>query len=172
MNKSLTKLELLKKCKKIKVILTDVDGVLTDGGMYYTAKGDVMKKFNTRDGMGVELLLEKNIKTVLITRENSKISKLRGKKIKAVATYVGIKNKEDYFKKICKKFGLKKNEIGYIGDDVNDIAIMKLAGLSDSPSDAMTEIKLIADYVCFLSGGHGAFREFANLIISAKLTGK
>lgn len=170
MKKSLTKSELIKKCQNIKLILTDVDGVLTDGGMYFSENGELLKKFNTRDGMGVELLLEKNVKTILITRENSKITKQRGKKIHAAVTYVGIKNKEEHFEKICKKFGLKKNEIAYIGDDVNDIAIMNLVGLSASPHDAMPEIKSVVDYACNLSGGHGAFREFANLIISAKLT--
>ncbi len=168
MIKSLTKQELLKKCQIIKLVLTDVDGVLTDGGMYFSENGESLKKFNTRDGMGVELLLKKNVKTVLISRENSNITKQRGKKIRAAATYVNIKNKEKQFEKICKKFGLNKNEIAYIGDDVNDIEIMKLVGLSASPFDSMDEVKSIAHYVCSLSGGHGAFREFANLIISTK----
>ena len=93
-------MELFKKCKEIRLILSDVDGVLTDGGMYYSENGELLKKFNTRDGMAVELLLQKNIKTVLITKENSKITKQRGKKIKAAATYVGVQTKENELKKM------------------------------------------------------------------------
>ena len=96
--------KIIKLCKKIKLVITDVDGVLTDGGMYYSDKGEIMKKFNTKDGMGVELLLKNNIKTILMTKENSIIAKKRGKKINAVATYINVKNKEEELDKICKKF--------------------------------------------------------------------
>ena len=85
--------KLNQKCKKIKLVVTDVDGVLTDGGMYYSEKGEIMKKFNAKDGMGVELLLQNNIKTILLTRENSTIVKKRGLKIKAASTIIGIQNK-------------------------------------------------------------------------------
>lgn len=168
MKKLIIKSQLIKKCQNIKLVLSDVDGVLTDGGMYFSENGELIKKFNTRDGMAVELLLKQGIKTILISRENSKIIKQRGKKINAVATYVGIKNKEKHLEEICKKFHLQKKEIAYIGDDVNDIAIMSQIGLSASPHDAMHEVKAIANYICELSGGNGAFREFANLIILAK----
>ena len=161
-------MELFKKCKEIRLILSDVDGVLTDGGMYYSENGELLKKFNTRDGMAVELLLQNNIKTVLITKENSKITKQRGKKINAAATYVGVQTKENELKKICTKFMVKKNEIAYIGDDVNDIVIMKLVGLSATPFDGSDEVKKIANYVCKLQGGDGVLRELANFILSAK----
>ena len=160
--------KLNQKCKKIKLVVTDVDGVLTDGGMYYSEKGEIMKKFNAKDGMGVELLLQNNIKTILLTRENSTIVKKRGLKIKAASTIIGIQNKELYLKKICKKFRVSLKEIAYIGDDVNDIEISKLVGLSASPLDGVVRLKKNVDYVCRNKGGNGVFREFADLIIKSR----
>ena len=160
--------KLLSKIKKIKIVLTDVDGVLTDGGMYYSEKGEVFKKFNTKDGMGVELLLKNNIMTILLSKENSLITKKRGKKIKAALVLSGILKKEKELMKICKKYTIKPSEIAYIGDDINDIEIMKNVGFSAAPSDSNYKVKKIVDYVCSLKGGDGAFREFADLILSIK----
>ena len=157
-----------KKCKKIKLVITDVDGVLTDGGMYYSEKGEIMKKFNAKDGMGVELLLQNNIKTVLLTRENSKIVKKRGLKIKATSTITGIQKKELHLETICRKFRVMPKEIAYIGDDINDIEISKLVGLSASPLDGVIQFKKNVDYICKNKGGNGAFREFVDLIIISR----
>ena len=157
--------QIVKKCKKIKVIISDVDGVLTDGGMYYSEKGEVLKKFNTRDGMAIKLL-ENGIKTILITGENSKIVKARAKKIKASNVFIGISKKELLLPKICKKYNVSNSEIAYIGDDLNDYKIMKKVGFSATPSDGIAEIKLVSDYVCKIKGGHGAFREFCDLILN------
>ena len=157
-----------KKCKKIKLVITDVDGVLTDGGMYYSEKGEIMKKFNAKDGMGVELLLQNNIKTVLLTRENSKIVKKRGLKIKAASTITGIQKKELHLETIRRKFRVMPKEIAYIGDDINDIEISKLVGLSASPLDGVARFKKNVDYVCKNKGGNGAFREFIDLIIISR----
>ena len=157
--------ELLKKCRKIKLIISDVDGVLTDGGMYYSKTGEVMKKFNAKDGMGVELL-RKKIKVVLMTKERSQIVLKRAKKIKVDQVYAGIKNKELLLPKICVEYKISKNEIAYIGDDVNDFNIMKQIGLSAVPSDGNEKIKNISDYICKTKGGDGAFRELVDLILS------
>jgi len=154
------------KCKKIKLVLTDVDGVLTDGGMYYSEHGEIMKKFNTRDGMAVELLSKQKINTVIITRENSKIVKERGKKIKVFKTYIGILNKESLLVEICKKHNLKSYNIAYVGDDVNDYEIMKKIGLACTPNNGVKKIKEISDYVCKSNGGDGVLREVADLILS------
>ena len=160
--------KLKQKCKKIKLVVTDVDGVLTDGGMYYSEKGEIMKKFNAKDGMGVELLLQNNIKTVLLTRENSKIAKKRGLKIKAASIITGIQNKELHLEKICRKFRVSPKEIAYIGDDVNDIEISRLVGVSAVPIDGILPLKKIVDYICKNKGGNGAFREFVDLIIISR----
>jgi len=160
-----SKSKISQKCKKIKLVLTDVDGVLTDGGMYYSDKGELLKKFNTRDGMGVELLRKRGIKTVFVTKEKSEIVKRRAKKLK-VLTLLGLKNKELILPKICKKFNVRNDEIAYIGDDINDLEIMKHVGFSATPADGNNQLKQIADYICRLNGGDGSFREITDLIIS------
>jgi len=159
---------LKKKCKSIKLVISDVDGVLTDGGMYFSEKGEVLKKFNTKDGMAVELLLKNRIKTVLMTKENSEIVKKRGKKIKVALSYLGIKRKEEKLKKICEKFCVTPSEIAYIGDDINDLGIIKKVGFSASPSDGIQEIINNVDYVCKLKGGQGVLREVTEIILNCK----
>ena len=163
----MNKKQLQSKCKKIKLVITDVDGVLTDGGMYYSEKGELLKKFNTKDGMGVELLHKASIKTVFLTGENSKIVKIRAKKVNADDCHINIKQKEKIFSEICKKFNVKPLNVAYIGDDVNDLKIMSCVGLTACPSDAQKQIKLISDLKCEKEGGKGAFREFANVILDS-----
>lgn len=150
---------------KIKLILTDVDGVLTDGGMYYSSKGEVFKKFNTKDGMAIELLKYK-IKTILITKEKSSISIRRACKIKASDIFTGVTNKEVILPLICKKYAVNPDEVAYIGDDLNDLGIISLVGFSATPNDGVDKIKSQVDYICTRKGGDGAFREFVDLIIS------
>ena len=159
------KSELIKKYSKIKLVLTDVDGVLTDGCMYYSSKGEELKKFHTRDGMAVELLLQKNIKTIIVTREKSKIVISRAKKIKIFKVYSNIKQKEVILNQICTKFNVTPGEILFIGDDVNDEKIIKLVGLSAAPSDAIHAIKNIANIITHASGGKGVLREVADMIL-------
>jgi len=166
--KSITQSQLKSLCKKIKLVISDVDGVLTDGGMYYSNRGEIMKKFHTHDGMGVELLLKNNIYTILMTKEKSQIVKKRASKIKIKETLLGITEKEKLLVNLCSKYDLKPENVAYIGDDVNDLKIMKLVGLSASPNDGILEIKKIANYICEKNGGNGAFREFADLIIHNK----
>jgi len=164
----LLNLSLRAKCRKIKLILSDVDGVLTDGGMYYSDKGEMLKKFNTRDGMAIEILQKYRIKTVLITKEKSKIAIKRGIKINVDAVYTGIANKELELKKICKTFHVDPTSIAYIGDDINDLKIMKLVGVSVTPSDGISQIKKFVDYVSKSKGGEGVLREVAEIIIKGK----
>lgn len=162
----MTRSEILKKkCRKIKLLISDVDGILTDGGMYYSEKGEVLKKFNTRDGMGIELLSKKGVKTILMTKENSNIVKSRAKKIKVAATYLGISTKEKHLTKICKKFSVNNEQIAYIGDDVNDLEIIKKVGFSVAPDDAVFQVRKKVDYVCKTKGGDGVLREVADFIL-------
>lgn len=162
------KKELYKKFKEIKLVLTDVDGVLTDGGMYYTAQGDIMKKFHTRDGMGVTLLRKYNIPTILITKEKTKMVKQWAAKMKVEKLYDGIIKKNMILDKVCNAFNLKSDEIAYIGDDVNDVPLLKAVCLAVTPNDGTKEAKSVSHYICNLKGGEGAFREFADLIISTR----
>tara|TARA_B110000467_G_C18318486_1_gene483342 strand:- start:1779 stop:2282 length:504 start_codon:yes stop_codon:yes gene_type:complete len=159
---------LKKKCIDVKVVITDVDGVLTDGGMFYSTNGEMLKKFNTRDGMGVEILRNNNIPVIIMTRENSKIVISRAKKLLITDVNVGIKKKEMLLPKICKKYQINKENIAYIGDDINDLEILREVGFSASPSDGITIIKKESDYICKARGGEGVLREVADLIISYK----
>jgi YrbI family 3-deoxy-D-manno-octulosonate 8-phosphate phosphatase len=159
---------LIKKFSRIELVLTDVDGVLTDGGRYYTETGEYFKKFHTRDGMGVNILLRNNIKTVIITKEKSKIVKKWAKNMNVEKVFDGIKIKEELLEIICKEFKVKPNQVAYIGDDVNDIGLLKLVGLSACPNDSSEIIKKEVDYVCDNNGGNTVFREITDRIILAK----
>ena len=160
------------KCKKIKLVLTDVDGVLTDGGRYYSEKGEIVKRFHVRDGMGINILLRNGIKTAIITKENSKIVKKWAKEMNVSKTYSGVKIKEDELKKICKFYKIQSSEIAFIGDDVSDIELMKKVGFSVTPSDGILQAKKIANYVCKTSGGNAALREMIDLILKEKFSSK
>jgi 3-deoxy-D-manno-octulosonate 8-phosphate phosphatase (KDO 8-P phosphatase) len=160
------------QCKKIILVVTDVDGVLTDGGRYYSETGELLKKFHTRDGMGVNLLLRNGIKTVILTKENSKITKKWAKEMNITKVYSGAVKKEETIGKILHDFSVNLDDIAYIGDDVNDLKLMKKIGFSATPSDGIDQLHKISDYVCSLPGGSGAFRELADLILSSKLPQK
>ena len=156
------------KIKKIKLIATDVDGVLTDGGMYYSSKGDVLKKFHARDGMAVSILKKNTIPTVIITKERNQIVKKWSSKMNIDKLFDGVKNKEEVVSKLCKSYGLSENNIAYIGDDVNDLEILKKTGFTATPKDGNLEVKKIVDYICKNRGGEGVLREICDLIISIK----
>jgi len=157
----------LKKCRKIKIVLTDVDGVLTDGGMYYSADGDIMKRFHVKDGMGVNILLRKKIFTIIITKEKTKIVRKWAKNMNVHKVYDGILQKDSLLEKICHNFKLAPENIAFIGDDINDIPLLKKVGFSATPNDAISDAKKISDYVCKNNGGFAAFREITDLIIKS-----
>lgn len=160
---------LKEKAEKIKIILTDVDGVLTDTGIYYGQEGESLKRFSIRDGMGVERLRKyAGIETIIITGENSATVRTRAEKLKIKEFYLGVKKKEEVLEIIKKKNGFEKENIAYIGDDSNDYDVMQLCGFTATPNDGMSFIKDIADYVCETRAGYGAFREFAELILAFK----
>ena len=160
--------KIIEQCRKIKVVITDVDGVLTDGGMYYTKQGDIMKRFHTRDGMGVTLLRNIGISTIIITGEQTQMVKMWSKKMKIKQLFDGIKNKELILNKICKNNNLNPDQIAYIGDDINDFNILKKVGLAVIPNDGNNSIKKICHYTCSTNGGYGAYRELADLILEVK----
>ena len=163
---------IIEKCKKIKLVLVDVDGVLTDGTRYYSSKGEELKNFHTRDGMGVNLLLRNGVKTGILTKEKSKIVKKWALEMNVSSVYDGAVRKEHVLKKACKDSGFKKSEIAYIGDDVNDLELLKIVGFSATPNDGIEESKQLVDYVCKFDGGKGAFREVADVILSIKFPHK
>lgn len=160
------------KAKKIKLLLTDCDGVLTDTGVYYSAKGEELKRFSIRDGMGVERLWNlAKVKTGIITGENVPSVAQRAAKLNISELHLGVKDKLKRLQIIMDRLGLKREHIAYIGDDYNDLEVMEQVGLTACPADGMESIKNIADFKCTKKGGHGAFREFAELIIQSKTSG-
>jgi YrbI family 3-deoxy-D-manno-octulosonate 8-phosphate phosphatase len=153
----------------IKVFLTDVDGVLTDAGMYYTESGDEFKKFNTHDGMAFALLRERGIKTGMVTSEKTKIVENRAKKLKVDHLYQGVKNdgKLGAAKEICEKEGITLNEVAYIGDDINCMPLLKAVGFAACPSNAVKQVKEIPGIIQLKTkGGDGAMREFVERLIA------
>ena len=162
--------EIVAKAKKIKLLLTDCDGVLTDGGVYYTAKGEEMKKFSLRDGMGVERLRTlAQIETGIITGENSDIVLRRAEKLKIIEYHPGVRDKLSKLKEIMEQRKLTSDQIASIGDDCNDLEIMNHVGLSACPADAMPFVCKVASLVLRKNGGFGAFRDFAEIIIECQL---
>ena len=162
-------LHLKEKLEKIKIVLTDNDGVLTDTGVYYSAKGEELKRFSIRDGMGVERLRKyAGVETIIITGEESGSVRTRAEKLRIKEYYLGVKKKEDLLPEIMRKNNVTIEEITFIGDDSNDFELMKLVGFKATPFDGMSFIKELADYVCENKGGNGAFREVAELIIAFK----
>ncbi len=164
---------LKEKALRIKLLLTDCDGVLTDGGVYYGESGEDLKKFNIRDGMAVERLRNlAGIETGIITGELSPSVMKRAEKLKITELHLGAKDKPAILKEILSRLNLEPQEVAYIGDDSNDLEIMKLVGFTAAPADALSFVKEAVHFVCQAKGGEGAFREFAELLISAHEDGK
>jgi YrbI family 3-deoxy-D-manno-octulosonate 8-phosphate phosphatase len=156
------------KLEKIKMLAMDIDGTLTDGGMYYSAQGDTMKKFYVRDGMGIDMLNKAGILTAFITSEQSEIVIARAKKLKISKVILGSWTKDTDLRKIAEEFGLTLDEVAFIGDDVNDIPAFKVAGFRACPSDASPLVHPFVDFISTKQGGHGAIREIAEMILIAK----
>ena len=153
---------------EIKLFLTDVDGVLTDAGMYYSEKGDELKKFNTRDGMGLKLLQQAGIKTGFITTETTNIVTNRAKKLNIDYLFQGKRDggKLSVAKEICQSMGISLNEVVYIGDDINCKEILQNVGFAACPSDADEIIKSIPGiHIMTKKGGEGCVRELVDIIL-------
>lgn len=155
------------KLSKIKVLLTDMDGVLTNGTVFYTQEGQLLKQFNVKDGLAVHLLHEAGLKCGIVTSDISSIGKIRGTRIRFDFVFTEAINKSLILDEIISKTGLKEEEFCFIGDDVNDIPILNRVGLSVAPADAHSKILAIVDYVSQKPGGSGVFREIADLLIES-----
>lgn len=150
-----------KDYSKIKLVISDVDGVLTDGGMYYSENGDELKKFNTRDGMAFQLMRERGIKTAIITSENTKMVERRAAKLRIDYLMQGKRNggKLEAAKEICEKIGIKLSEVAFIGDDVNDIELLEQVGFAFCPTDAAESVRKLGRIIILATkGGDGAIR--------------
>ena len=150
---------------KIKLFASDVDGTLTDGGMYYTDQGELMKKFNTRDAVGLRLLQEQDVHVALITGEDSDIVRVRAKKLKIEHVYCGVTDKLKILNELCVALNISTQQVAYVGDDINDLEIIQNVGLSFAVSDAEPIILKSAMFKLEKSGGAGAVREAANYVL-------
>ncbi|MDE3059219.1 MAG: HAD-IIIA family hydrolase [Bacteroidota bacterium] len=150
---------------KIKLFATDVDGVLTDGGMYYSENGTELKKFNTRDGMGMVLLRNAGISIAIITSEDTEVVRRRAEKLQVKDLIQGAKDKVAAMEKLLARRSLAWNEIAYIGDDVNDTELLKRVGFAATPADGIERNKAIAHYVTKKKGGEGCVREVCDLLL-------
>jgi len=154
--------------KRIRLFATDVDGVLTDAGMYYAESGDEWKKFNTRDGMGLKLLQRAGIITAIVTQERTKLVARRAEKLTIPEVHQGVMDKLSLIRGLAVRHGCSLEEVAYIGDDVNDLEALKAVGFSATPADGIRQVADMVDYVCSKKGGEGAVREVIELILNAK----
>lgn len=154
--------------KKIKLFISDIDGVLTDGGMYYSENGDELKKFQVHDGMGFNILAQRGIKTAFVTSESRELNLRRSKKLKIDFYYPGEKNKIERVREMCAVLNIGLDEVAHIGDDINDLEILSQVGFKACPANARPEIKKVPGIYCTqASGGNGAVREWIDLLIKA-----
>lgn len=155
-----------KDIPEIKMFLTDCDGCLTDGGMYYSEHGDELKKFSAYDGMGISLLKKRGIIVGVITGEKVELNRRRCQKLKLDIYEEGIEDKLSVVKRICEERGIALENVAYVGDDINDLDVVKAVGFGCSVANGRKEVKDAADYVTKTSGGQGAVREVAELILN------
>src|SRR5262245_13794210 len=156
----------------IKLFATDVDGVLTDAGMYYSESGDEWKKFNTRDGMGIKLLQQAGIVTAFVTKENTKLVARRAAKLAVPEVHQGVDDKLAVLREMAERHGLTLADVADMGDDVNDVEALRAVGFSAAPFDSLPPVPQLVDYVCRKKGGEGAVREVADLILAVKNSSK
>jgi 3-deoxy-D-manno-octulosonate 8-phosphate phosphatase (KDO 8-P phosphatase) len=152
----------------VRLLCVDVDGVLTDAGMYYGPDGEVLKKFNTRDGMGLARVREAGVAVAIISAEDSAIVHARAAKLEIVDVFAGVANKLHTLNDLCDRKKIEPDEVAYIGDDLNDLAVMESVGRACAVAAAVEPVKTIAHYVTQRRGGDGAVREVCELIIAAR----
>ncbi len=147
----------------IKFLVLDVDGVMTDGGMYYTESGDQFKKFNTKDGMAIKIVQEKGIKVAFLSSGSTEhIIQNRAKTLGVDCVYVGSRPKIDVLNEWCAELGFTMENVAYVGDDINDLKVMDVVAFSGCPADAVEAIKLKANVVLNRNGGDACVREFVD----------
>ena len=154
--------------QKIKLLALDVDGVLTDGSIYISPAGEVFKGFNAKDGMGISCALRSGLQSAVITGRQSPIVERRCEELGITLLQQGVKDKRLALQQMAQKLGLVREEIAYMGDDLNDIPAFKASGLNLVPADAAIEVMAVADIITKASGGRGAVREAITMILAAQ----
>lgn len=161
-------LELKLKAKKIKLAAFDIDGVMTDGSLFYTDSGEEFKAFNAKDGLGLSMLLKAGIKTAIITAKNSASVQKRAEVLSISKLFMGQKNKILALNELVEEFKISKEEILYMGDDLPDLETLLAVGFSACPKDAVNEVINSVDFVCKKNGGKGAVREVCDFLLKSK----
>ncbi len=159
------------RARRIRLVLSDVDGVLTDAGVYYSARGEELYRFSRRDGMAVDILRTAGIESGILTSEPTEIIRRRSEKLRLPFVFLDIRDKLAYLPSVLSQSGVRREELAYIGDDINDLALIQEIGrwgLTASPADAVPAILRAVHYRCAARGGQGAFREFAEWILSLR----
>jgi 3-deoxy-D-manno-octulosonate 8-phosphate phosphatase (KDO 8-P phosphatase) len=163
-----TKRTLRPALRRIRLLLLDVDGVMTDGGLYYSGRGEVIKKFNVKDGYGIIKLKSFGIPVGIITGRVSGIISRRARELGIKELHQNLHDKLKAYNRLKLKFGLKDAEIAYVGDDEPDLPVLTRTGFSAAPADAMSVVQSAVHYVCKRAGGDGAVREVIDMIIEAQ----
>lgn len=161
----ITDLNLKLKAKNIKLVAFDVDGVMTDGSLSYLPDGEEIKTFNAKDGQGIVMLNKAGFLTAFITASEANAVYERAKTLGVTKLFYKQKNKLQAFKTLLEEFNLKKEQIAYMGDDYPDLCVIKEAGLTSAPNDAVDDVKKAVSYVSSYGGGKGAVREFCDFIL-------
>jgi 3-deoxy-D-manno-octulosonate 8-phosphate phosphatase (KDO 8-P phosphatase) len=162
------RLRALARAKEIKLLLLDVDGVLTDGNLLYSGSGEESKSFNTQDGFGLRLLGEAGIDVGVITARKSEVVARRAEELKMRYIYQGVASKNQAFRDVMKVSGLKPYQIAYMGDDWLDLVLLQQVGLAIAPANGVREVKAVAHFISERPGGGGAVRDGCDLIIEAQ----
>jgi 3-deoxy-D-manno-octulosonate 8-phosphate phosphatase (KDO 8-P phosphatase) len=171
---ALSTAELVGRARRVRVVLTDCDGVLTDGMVHVSEHGEALLRFSRRDGLGVERLREAGIETAVVTRERSPIVRRRAEKL-GVGVFEGVRDEAAELPRILAALGCGAHEAAYMGDDVNDLGILEAVGregLTAAPFDAMEPVAAAVHHVCRARGGEGAFRELAEWVLRLRRAGR
>lgn len=160
--------DILDRARRIRLLILDIDGVMTDGRIIYSIYGDELKFFDVQDGFGITLLNRAGIKSVIITAKKSRIVKLRARDMKVAKTYQGYIDKLVPFNRILKRFKVTPDEICFVGDDIIDISVLKRVGFAVAVPNAMDEVKAASHYITSKMGGRGAVREICDLILKSQ----
>jgi 3-deoxy-D-manno-octulosonate 8-phosphate phosphatase (KDO 8-P phosphatase) len=156
------------RARQIRLLVMDVDGVLTDGRMVLSDRGDELKAFNTHDGVAIELARRGGLRTAMVTGEKSPIARIRGEKLGVDAVVLGARRKGEALQALCQQFDVPAEAVAYVGDDLIDIPALEQAGLPIAVADAAAEVKRIARVVTRAPGGAGAVREVVELILKSQ----
>jgi 3-deoxy-D-manno-octulosonate 8-phosphate phosphatase (KDO 8-P phosphatase) len=160
--------QIVERARRVRMLITDIDGVMTDGRIIYSIYGDELKFFDVTDGFGISLLNRVGIKTVIVTAKKSRIVKQRGRDLKVARVYAGFLDKLIPFNDLLKRFKVTAEEICFIGDDLIDFPVLKRVGFAVSVPNAMEEVKAAAHYITTRHGGRGAVREVCDLILKSQ----